>query len=142
MNAGFDDLLEEMQAAVEAAGDDPTARLSAAVRTHVRCHCESPMESAIATSEMRSLQPPLLDELAAKRDRVHALFASAIEDGVTTGAFTCDAPRETARALHAMCSAVTGWYRADGPMSPDGVAELYVGMALRLVGARELAPTR
>ena len=71
-----------------------------------------------------------------------SVFASAIEDGVTTGAFTCDAPRETARALHAMCSAVTGWYRTDGPMSPDHVAELYVGMALRLVGARELAPTR
>jgi hypothetical protein len=100
------------------------------------------MESTIATSEMRSLQPPLLDELAAKRDRVHALFASAVEDGVATGAFACDAPRETARALHAMCSAVTGWYRTDGPMSPDDVAELYVGMALRLVGSRELASAR
>jgi hypothetical protein len=39
-----------------------------------------------------------------------------------------------------MCSAVASWYRADGPMSPEEVAELYVGMALRLVGARELAP--
>ena len=140
MNAGFDDLLAEMEATVTAAGDDPTARLSAAVRTHVRRHCESPMESTIATSEMRSLEPPLLDELAAKRDRVHRLFASAIVDGVASGVFVCDAPKETARAVHAMCSAVTGWYRADGPMSPDEVAELYVGMALRLVGARELTP--
>jgi AcrR family transcriptional regulator len=140
MDAGFDDLLAEMEAAVAAAGDDPTARLSAAVRTHVRRHCESPMESAIATSELRSLDPPLHDELAAKRDRVHRMFASAISDGAATGAFACDTPRETARAAHAMCSAVASWYRADGPMSPDDVAELYVGMALRLVGARELAP--
>jgi AcrR family transcriptional regulator len=142
MNAGFDELLTEMQAAVAAAGEDPTARLSAAVRTHVRRHCESPMESAIATSELRSLEPPHLDELAAKFDQVHALFSSAIEDGVATGAFACEAPRETARALHAMCSAVTNWYRPDGPMSPDDVAELYVGMALRLVGARDLSPAR
>ena len=42
--------------------------------------------------------------------------------------------------MHAMCSAVSGWYRDDGPMAPDEVAELYVGMALRVVGAHELAP--
>lgn len=140
MDAAFDDLLAEMQPAVAAAGDDPTARLSAAVRTYVRRQCESPMENAIATSEMRSLEPPALDELAAKRDRVHRLFASAIADGVASGAFVCDVPDEAARAVHAMCSAVSGWYRDDGPMTPDEVAELYVGMALRVVGARELAP--
>jgi hypothetical protein len=39
-----------------------------------------------------------------------------------------------------MCSAVTGWYREGGGMSPEEVGDLYVGMALRLVGARELAP--
>jgi AcrR family transcriptional regulator len=140
MDAGFDDLLAQMEAAVAAVGDDPTARLSAAVRTHVRCHCERPMESAIATSELRSLQPPVRDQLTAKRDRVHRLFAGAIADGVAAGDFTCDTPRETARAVHAMCSAVTDWYRADGPLSPEDVGELYVGMALRLVGARALAP--
>jgi AcrR family transcriptional regulator len=140
MDAGMDGLLAEMEAATAAAGDDPAARLAAAVRVHVRRHCESPMESVIATSEMRSLESPVLDELAAKRDRVHRLFASAIADGVRSGAFACDAPKETARAVHAMCSAVSGWYRPDGPMSPAEVADLYVGMALRLVGSRELEP--
>ncbi|MEA2180462.1 MAG: hypothetical protein QOG77_3759 [Solirubrobacteraceae bacterium] len=140
MNAGFDDLIADMDQAVAAAGDDPTERLSAAVRMHVRRHCERPMESAIATSEMRSVEGPLRDELAAKGDRVHAYFATAIADGAASGAFTCEMPRETARAVHAMCSAVTTWYRADGPMSPQDVGELYVGMALRLVGARELSP--
>ena len=71
---------------------------------------------------------------------MHRLFASAIADGVASGAFVCDVPDEAARAVHAMCSAVSGWYRDDGPMTPDEVAELYVGMALRVVGARELAP--
>jgi AcrR family transcriptional regulator len=142
MNAGFDELLAEMEAAVAAAGDDPTAQLSAAVRTHVRRHCERPMESAIATSELRSVEGPLRDELAAKGERVHGMFADAIVAGVAVGAFECDTPRETARAVHAMCSAVTGWYRPDGRMSPEEVGELYVGMALRLVGARELAPAR
>jgi AcrR family transcriptional regulator len=139
MNAGFDDLLARMDEAVAAAGEDPTQRLGAAVRTHVRCHCERPMESTIATSELRSVEPPVREELAAKRDRVHRIFADAIAAGVATGDFACDTPRETARAVHAMCSAVTGWYRADGPMSPEDMGELYVGMALRLVGARALA---
>ena len=30
--------------------------------------------------------------------------------------------------------AVSGWYRDDGPMAPDEVAERHVGMALRVVG--------
>jgi AcrR family transcriptional regulator len=140
MNMGIDDLIADMDRAVAAAGDDPTARLSAAVRMHVRRHCERLMESAIATSEMRSVEGPLREELAAKGDRVHAFFTTAIADGVATGQFACDTPRETARAVHAMCSAVTDWYQPDGPMSPEDVGELYVDMALRLVGARERSP--
>jgi AcrR family transcriptional regulator len=124
MDTALDDLLAEMEPAVAAAGDDPTARLSVVVRTYVRRQCESPMHN----------------EPASKRDRVHQLFESAIVDGVASGTFVCDVPVEAARAVHAMCSAVSGWYRDDGRMAPDEVAELYVGMALRVVGARELAP--
>ena len=142
ISAGFDELLGDLEDAVAGAGQDPTERLSAVVRTHVRRHCESPMESAIAAQELRSLHSPALDELAARRDRVHALFASAVADGVEDGSFACDAPRETARAVHGMCSAVTSWYRPAGPMRPEDVAALYVGMALRLVGAHELDPVR
>ena len=71
---------------------------------------------------------------------MHQLFESAIVDGVASGTFVCDVAEEAARAVHAMCSAVSGWYRDDGRMAPDEVAELYVGMALRVVGARERAP--
>ena len=141
MTSEFDGLLAEMEVAVGAAGDDPAARLTAAVRAHVRRHCERPMESVIASSEMRSVEPPLRDELAAKDDRVRGFFACAIADGIAGGGFECATPRETTRAIHAMCSAVAGWYRDGGRMSPEEVGELYVGMALRLVGARELAPT-
>ena len=54
MTSGFDGLLAEMEEAVAAAGDDPTARLRAAVRTHVRRHCERPMESV--DRELRDAQ--------------------------------------------------------------------------------------
>jgi AcrR family transcriptional regulator len=135
MHAAYDDLLTAMDAATAAAGDDPARRLGAAVRSHVRRHCALPVQSAIATSEMRSLEPPLRDELEAKRDRVHDLFASAIADGVASGAFECDTPCDTARALHAMCSAVADASGTDGARSPEETGELYVGMALRLVGA-------
>jgi AcrR family transcriptional regulator len=139
MDASFDDLLARMGEAVAEAGADPTDRLSAAVRTHVRRHCERPMESTIAMSELRSLEGPEHEALVAKRDRVHVLFAVPIADGAASGAFRCETPRETARAVHAMCSAVTCWFEPGGGLTVDAVAELYVGLALRLVGARELA---
>jgi AcrR family transcriptional regulator len=91
MERGFDGLLAEMEDAVSDAGD-PTERLSAAVRVHVRHHCEKPMESSVAASELRSLEPPALQEIMAKRDRVQALFATAVADGCRTASSTASTP--------------------------------------------------
>jgi AcrR family transcriptional regulator len=138
MDAGFDGLLAEMREVTEGV-EDPADRLAAAVRVHVRRHCANAMESHIATTELRSLDAAARTGLDAKREQIHAIFVTAVTDGVTAGDFRCDRPRDTARALHGMCSAVGAWYREGAGMAPEEVAELYVGMALRLVGRRELA---
>ena len=53
------------------------------------------------------------------------------------------ARRRVRRPGHCMpCARRSRLVPPDGPMSPDDVAELYVGMALRLVGSRELASAR
>jgi AcrR family transcriptional regulator len=130
----FDHLLAEMHAAVEAAGDDPVDRLVAAVRIHVILHCEKP-ESSIVSTELRSLEPVPRAEIQVKAEQVHAIFASTITAGVKSGHLRCDRPRETARAINGMCSAVTSWYHPGAGMSSEDVGDFYAELALRLAGA-------
>jgi AcrR family transcriptional regulator len=132
------DLLDQMEGAVAAAGDDPVERLGEGVRAYTRHHCEHPLESAIAASELRNLTPPARRRLAYTRERVHHLLESALADGIASGAFGCDRPRETAHALEAMCVAVADSAR----MTPPEVEDLSAGMALRLAGANGLEPAR
>lgn len=133
LKSGFDELLDAMNAAVEGL-DDPAERLAAAVRVHVVLHCEKP-ESSIVSTELRSLEPLPRAEILVKAQQVQEFFASALVDGAKSGHFDCDHPRETARALHSMCSGVTSWYQPGAGMSPEDVGELYVDLALRLAGA-------
>jgi AcrR family transcriptional regulator len=138
MDRGFDELLAEMEGAVEGI-TDPTERLATVVRVHVQKHCADPIVSSIVITELRSLEHPEVDQLYAKRDRAHALFSSAVVAGSEQGEFRCERPRETARAIHSMCSGVVSWFRAGGDMTLAEVAELYALLALRQVGAPEPA---
>ncbi|GAA4236209.1 TetR/AcrR family transcriptional regulator [Actinomadura meridiana] len=126
----FDHLLAEMESALDGV-DDPLERFAAAVRVHVVLHCEKP-ESSIVNTELRSLEPVPRAEVQVKVERVQAIFTSTLLAGVKAGRFGCDRPRETARAVHGMCSAVTAWYHHGAGMTPQDVGELYVELALRL----------
>lgn len=124
-----------LAAAEDRAGPDPARRLAALVRAHVLLHTGRQDESFIGNSELRSLDADRLAEVMVLRDRVAARFLAAVAAGVAAGDFACPTPRETARAIVTMTTAVATWYRADGPQSPETVAGQYADMALRLVGA-------
>ncbi|QXJ21148.1 TetR/AcrR family transcriptional regulator [Actinomadura graeca] len=129
----FDYLLGRMEAAVDGV-DDPVERFAAAVRVHVVLHCEKP-ESSIVNTELRSLEPVPRAEVQVKVERVQAIFSSTLLAGVEARRFRCSRPRETARAVHGMCSSVTSWYHLGAGMTPDEVGDLYVELALRLAEA-------
>jgi AcrR family transcriptional regulator len=131
-----EDLIAALTAADAAAGDDPADRLAALVRAHVRLHCERQAESFIGNSELRSLSPEDHAAIVALRDRIGGMFRAAIEAGRRAGRFDCPHPHEAVLAIVTMCTAVAGWYRADGALSPDAVADRYADLALALVGAR------
>ena len=135
VDAEVDGLLADVDGAVAAAGKDPTARLGAAARAYARHHHERPLESALATSELRSLEPPARDEIEGKRARVHRHVSCALADGIASGAFSCDRPDETAYAVEAMCAAV-----ASGDAVSHDVEDLCVRMAFRVAGSHRIAP--
>jgi AcrR family transcriptional regulator len=133
LNRAADEMQSDLNVAIEGVAA-PGTRLSLAVRALVVAHCERQSWSFVAQSEFRSLNEPAATEIRRKRRRVQAVFDDALQDGIDAGEFDCQNSREVARAIVSMGTQVAVWYHAGHGMSPEEVAEIYVDMALRLVG--------
>jgi AcrR family transcriptional regulator len=87
-------------------------------------------------SELRYLDAPHRKQYAALRRELEDLLLAIIEEGVAQGLFEVDDAPDTTRALLGMCQAVANWYHDGGPLQPQEIADRYVAIALRTVGAR------
>lgn len=121
---------------IEEAADDPVSRLSAMVRSHVHQHATHRIPSFVVNNEIRSLTGDNRTRIVELRDRIQALFNSAVLDGQKEGLFTTAHPREASRGLVTMATAVASWYRPEGVMTPEELCECYVDIALDTVGFR------
>jgi AcrR family transcriptional regulator len=130
----MDDLIDQTATALSSAGDDPVDRFIAVVVAHVRYHCDRPEESFIGNSELRSLSPEALERIVAKRDRQQAMFDETLIEGIRAGFLHAERPKEAARAIVTMCTAVATWYHRDGPLSADEIVRIYRDLALRTAG--------
>jgi len=131
-----EDLLAALEAARVEAGSDPAARLAAIVRAHVRLHTERQAEAFVGNTELRSLTARDRVDVVALRDRVTAIFKATVDEGLRCRVFRCAHRDEAVLAIVTMCTAVAGWYRADGPLAPEAVADRYADLSLSLVGYR------
>lgn len=91
---------------------------------------------AMLDTELRYLEPANREYYATMRKELELLLLSIIDEGVSKGYFEAERTDLVARALLGMCQAVASWYQSDGPMRPEEIAEEYVQIALRSVGAR------
>ena len=131
--------LEEVRAAWAAVRPDPAPpaeRLAAFARFHVNHHIDRPEAVFIAYMELRALTPENFARIEALRRAYEGELEAILREGAHSGAFRLPDARLAARALIAMLTGVTTWYRAGGPMSRAEVAEAYAALALRAVGAR------
>nr|WP_281377681.1 hypothetical protein [Saccharopolyspora hordei] len=115
--------------------DDPAERLRALVRATVDYRVRRRVESTIAARDADNLDPVHAQRLAELRRSATQLFDDIIEDGVRRGTFRCEHPAEARRAIQAACNAIPQWYDPDGDVDPAELADRYVTIALRIVGA-------
>jgi len=137
----MDDLIEQTEEALDAAGEDPVERFRAVVVAHVSYHCDRPEESFVGNTELRSLSPRGQRRIIGKRDRQQRIFDGVVEDGVSAGIFPVAEPLEASRAIVTMCTAVASWYRRTGPMAAQQIVDTYRDLALNMVGYRSPAAT-
>lgn len=129
------DLLAELERAGGGPGGSPAARLAALVRTQVLFHSQRQAQAFVGRSELRSLEPADRREVIDLYDRVTAAFRDVIADGVRQGVFQCSDGPQASIALVTMCNGVANWYRPEGRLSPQQIADRYAAFALKLVGA-------
>ena len=127
----LDDLLGGL---ARATGDMGGAegRLRAAVRFHVLFHSERRDEAFVSHSELRSLTPPNLRRIVAKRDRYERAFRAILTGGVKAGVFAIPDVKLAAAGILTMCTGVASWYSDHGRLRPEAIAERYVEMILRI----------
>lgn len=122
--------------ALDAAGDDPVARLRAMVAASIGYRVRRRVESTLATREWRSLEPDMRERVAELRRAATALWTGVLDDGVATGAFRCAHPEDARRSIVAACNAVAQWYEPAGELGLPELVARYTDIALRIVDAR------
>jgi AcrR family transcriptional regulator len=114
----------------EADATDPVDRVAALVEAHVEVVTADPERSSVFATEWRHLGPDRRDAIAGRRDAYETRFRAAIEDGIAVGAFRRTDPALAAAFLLTALNGVASWYRPDGRLGPDRIADHYVELAL------------
>lgn len=115
--------------------DTPPRRLAAFARFHVGYHLDEPQDVFVAYMELRSLTPENRAALGRLRDRYERALRRILEEGSASGDFAIADPGLEARALIAMMTGVTVWFRDGGALGRAEVVERYVDIVMRSAGA-------
>jgi AcrR family transcriptional regulator len=139
----FSLMLEHMQALLATwqearpTSTRPQVLLSAFVENHIAFHIARRHSTHVSNMELRSLSPERLTRILKLRTTYEKELRTILRDGAATGAFAAEDIELTAMALIQMMTGVIVWFRPDERLSVAGVAETYLRMTMRLVGANE-----
>ena len=119
------------RALAETTTDDPVERLAALVEAHVEVITADPEQSSVFVTEWRHLSPERREAIGRRRDAYEQRIRDVIVDGLASGAFATVDPALAATFLLTALNGIATWYRPDGRLSADRIADHYVDLALR-----------
>lgn len=133
-----DQLLVELNAALESAGSTATEQLAALVQGYVLWSAREQKAGIVAMGEFRYLTGGQRSQVVAARDLTQSMFTEIVMRGAEDGEFKTAHPRAAARNIVLLCSALATWYRPEGGSTPEEIAAEQVRLALGMVEASEL----
>jgi AcrR family transcriptional regulator len=105
-------------------------KLRQMVQVYLRLLADNSDLSAVLLFEHRSLEPAQHRRHIPNRDRFEALWRDTLEAGVREGLFTCEDTALAARALMGVLNWTLTWYRSNGPLSIEQIADQYTTLLL------------
>ncbi|GLV47144.1 TetR family transcriptional regulator [Thermus sp. LT1-2-5] len=115
----------------------PVERAKALVKGHLRVIAEELPRATVFFHEWKHLSPPLLEEAKALRRRYEEGVQGVIQEGVEKGVFRVENVRLATLFVLSALNWTYQWYRPDGPLSLEELAEAYAGLVLRALGVEE-----
>jgi AcrR family transcriptional regulator len=106
----------------------PEEKLPEAMRTYLTILCEQPNLSSVLIMEYRSLDKDLYNRHIRNRDRFEKMWRDLIQEGVDARKFQCKSVPMTVRALLGVMNWTINWYRPEGKLSVENIADQFADL--------------
>ena len=116
----------------------PHQRLEDFVRFHIHYHIDRADEVFISYMELRNLTQDHFEAIEAFRRRYEAALEDILRAGQESGVFRVSDVRVTSMAIIAMLTGVNTWFRDEGRLSREALAEIYWDMVARMISGVEV----
>jgi hypothetical protein len=103
------------------------------VRFHIKWHTARKEEVFIGNMELRSLSPEQYTRVIAMRKTYEQHLRAILNQGKKRGLWSIENVGVTAKALLALLTGVSVWYRPDGGLSQERLIRLYQLMVERML---------
>jgi AcrR family transcriptional regulator len=108
----------------------PADRLADMIRAHVGVVTRIQKDAAVFLHEWRFLSPARREEMQGRRDAYEALFRDVIREGINKDEFRDVDIRTTAMAILSALNGIPTWYRSNGPLTADEIADKHADLFL------------
>lgn len=105
-------------------------KLQEMIRAYLQILAENTDLSAVLLFEHRSLERRQHARHVPSRDRFEALWRTVLEEGLAAKLFKCEDPALTTRAILGILNWTITWYRPDGPLEIEEIADHYSKLLL------------
>lgn len=119
------DLLEARVLPVLDGDGTPIERLTAAIREHLQVAADHADELSVIQIELRALDRDSRRRVIARRNAYENRWRAVIEDGIADGSLRPFDVRLAGIGILSACNWFTQWYRPDGRLSVDQIAEAF-----------------
>jgi TetR/AcrR family transcriptional regulator, cholesterol catabolism regulator len=109
-------------------------RLRRMIDAHVRVVASSPQRAHVFLFEWVSLGEERREAVSRSRDAYEEQFTTVIAEGIASGELALQDARMAAVFLLSAMNALAHWYRPEGPLGPEAIAEQYADLFLHGLG--------
>jgi AcrR family transcriptional regulator len=128
-------LLAQIEAIAADGALQPSQRLRRAIHAHVTAVADNLDVLTVYLSEWRQLEAKSLTTVREQRERYAALFLEILEDGARAGEFRAMDTQIVMLGMIGMCNYLFRWYRPEGRLTTDQIADGLIEMVMQGVRA-------
>jgi len=124
-------LLSERITAIAVQSLPADEKLREMIRVYLQSLAENSDLSSVLLFEHRSLDKKSHARHVPHRDKFEGLWRDVINEGVRAKLFTCPDPSLTVRALMGIMNWTVTWYRPNGPLTIEQIADQYADLLFK-----------